>query len=62
MAELRSRIGIDALVWVPDDEHLEKPKRIVKTIKQGLLAHSETEIERIALDTYFPFDDHDEDK
>lgn len=61
LTEMRNVIGIDALGWVPDDEHLERSKDIVKAIKEGLLEHSQTEAERIAVQTHFPFDDHDKD-
>lgn len=59
--EMKTLIGIDALGRVPDDEHLEKAKRIAEAIKEGLLSHSHTEMERAALRAHFPFDDHDED-
>ena len=61
LAEMREFIGTDALGWVPDDEHLENAKAAVQSIKSGLLEHSGTEIERIAVRDHFPFDDHDED-
>ncbi|QKX60977.1 uncharacterized protein TRUGW13939_08123 [Talaromyces rugulosus] len=61
LSEMKDVIGIDALGWVPDDEQLEKSKRIAEAIKEGLLAHSENEMERAALSAHFPFDDHDED-
>ncbi|KAJ9374479.1 hypothetical protein DTO282F9_1375 [Paecilomyces variotii] len=58
LIEMRSHIGIDALGWVPDDEQLEKSRAVAQAIKAGLLEHSNTEIERVALQTHFPFDDH----
>jgi hypothetical protein len=60
LAEMKDITGIDALGWVPDDEQLEKSRAIIETIKEGLMKHSETEIERIAVQLHFPFDDHDE--
>lgn len=33
----------------------------MQTIKDGLMEHSKTEVERIAVESHFPFDDHDED-
>jgi hypothetical protein len=61
LVEMKDIINIDSLGWVPDDEQLEKSRAIVQTIKDGLLEHSETELERIAVESHFPFDDHDED-
>lgn len=61
LTEMRERIGTDVLGWVPDDEHLENANAVVGSIKAGLLQHSETEQERIAVENHFPFDDHDED-
>jgi len=58
LIEMRSHIGIDALGWVPDDEQLEKSRAVAQAIKAGLLEHSNTEIERVALQTHFPFDGH----
>lgn len=58
---MRELIGADALGWVPDDEHLENAKAVAQSIKSGLLEHSTTESERIAVRDHFPFDDHDED-
>lgn len=59
--EMRSFVDTDSQGWVPDDEHLEKSRMIIKTIKEGLLSHSQTEVEREALRAHFPFDDHNED-
>jgi hypothetical protein len=61
LAEIKSFIGIDSLGWVPDNEHLERSRKIAKAVKEGLLEHSQSEIDRIALSTHFPFDDHEED-
>jgi hypothetical protein len=60
LAEMKDIIGTDALGWVPDDEQLEKSRAIIQSIKEGLEEHSETEIEKIAVQSHFPFDDHDE--
>jgi hypothetical protein len=60
LAEMKEILNIDALGWVLDDEQLEKSRAIMRTIKEGLMEHSETEIERIAVQSHFPFDDHDE--
>ncbi|KAI1908614.1 hypothetical protein LOZ12_004493 [Ophidiomyces ophidiicola] len=60
LSDIRAHIGIDSQGWVPDDDHLAQAKAIAQSIKAGLLAHSETDIERIALQQHFPFDDHDE--
>ncbi|WEW59279.1 hypothetical protein PRK78_004748 [Emydomyces testavorans] len=61
LKEMRSCVGVDSLGWVPDDEQLEKSREVVQAIKAGLLEHSTTEIERVALQNHFPFDDYDED-
>ncbi|KAI1952754.1 hypothetical protein LOZ12_002321 [Ophidiomyces ophidiicola] len=62
LSEMREMIGIDQLGWVPDDDHLEKARDVARMIKQGLLEHSSTEIERLAILNHFPFDDHDEEE
>lgn len=61
LEEMREFLNIDALGWVPDDEQLQKSKALMQTIKSGMLEHSSTEAERIAVRDHFPFDDHDED-
>ena len=57
---MKDIINIDALGWVLDDEQLEKSRAIMQTIKDGLMEHSKTELERTAVQSHFPFDDHDE--
>ncbi|CAG8290996.1 unnamed protein product [Penicillium olsonii] len=59
LGEMRDLIGTDALGWVSDDE-LERCRAIVQSIKDGLMEHSSTEMERIAVLSHFPFDDHEE--
>ncbi|RLL95011.1 hypothetical protein CFD26_101573 [Aspergillus turcosus] len=61
LTEMRELIGINAVGWVPDDEHLERARAIAQSIKAGLMEHSKSEHERTALLDHFPFDDHDED-
>jgi hypothetical protein len=61
LTEMRNLTGTNSVGWVPDDEQLERSRAVVRTIKAGLLEHSKTEIERIALENHFPFDDHEED-
>jgi len=61
LEEMREMLDTDSLGWVPDDKHLERSKAIAQSIKTGMLEHSDTEIERIAMRDHFPFDDHDED-
>ncbi|SLM34164.1 phosphotransferase family protein [Lasallia pustulata] len=61
LEEMREFLNIDALGWVPDDEQLEKSKALMQTIKSGMLEHSSTEAEKIAVRDHFPFDDHDDD-
>lgn len=60
LIEMKDLIGIDSVGWVPDDGHLQAAKAMVETIKAGLLEHSSTELERVAVRYHFPFDDHDE--
>ncbi|PGH21522.1 hypothetical protein AJ80_03190 [Polytolypa hystricis UAMH7299] len=60
LEEMREMIGIDALGWVPDSEHLEKARAVANMIKTGLLEHSTTDIEKTAILKHFSFDDHDE--
>lgn len=55
-------IGIDDVGWVPDDEHLENARAVRESVKAGLLEHSETEIEKMAVLQHFPFDDHVEER
>lgn len=62
LEEMREVLGTDALGWVPTDEHLDHSKAMVQVIKNGMLEHSSTEIEKIAVQEHFPFDDHDEDE
>ncbi|CAG7917602.1 unnamed protein product [Penicillium olsonii] len=59
LGEMRDLIGTDALGWVSDDE-LERCRAIVQSIKDGLMEHSSTEMEEIAVLSHFPFDDHEE--
>lgn len=58
--EMREMIGIEASRWVPGAEHLERARSVAAMIKDGLLQHSSTEIEKTAVLEHFPFDDHDE--
>lgn len=60
LSEMKDIIGIDALGWLPDTEHLERARDVTRAIKEGLMAHSETELEQIAVQSHFPFEDHDE--
>ncbi|KAJ5139197.1 uncharacterized protein N7515_004045 [Penicillium bovifimosum] len=60
LGEMREVIGTDALGWVPDEDELERCKAIIRGIKDGLLEHSSTEMEKIAVLSHFPFDDHEE--
>lgn len=60
LAEMKDIINTDSIGWVPDDEQLEKSRPIIRAIKEGLLEHSKIELERTAVESHFPFDDHDE--
>lgn len=62
LSEMQEMIGIDALGWVPDDDHLAKARGVADMIKKGLLEHSSTDVEKTAVVKHFPFDDHDEDE
>lgn len=61
LAEMKELIGIDSVGWVPDDEHLGNAKNVRDSIKAGLLEHSSSEAERIAVLHHFPFEDHVEE-
>ncbi|RDL37508.1 uncharacterized protein BP5553_04941 [Venustampulla echinocandica] len=60
LAEMKDIIGIDALSCVPANQQLEKSKAIIRKFKEGFMEPSETEIERTAVQSHFPFDDHNE--
>jgi hypothetical protein len=63
LGEMRDLIGTDALGWVSDDDELERcraARAIIQSIKDGLMEHSSTEMEKIAVLSHFPFDDHEE--
>lgn len=57
---MRDLIGIDALGQVLDDDELKRCRAIIQSIKDGLMEHSSTEMEKIAVLSHFPFDDHEE--
>lgn len=61
LSEMRDIIGTDALGWVSNDDEFERCKAVIQSIKDGLLEHSSTELEKTAVLSHFPFDDHDED-
>lgn len=61
LGEMRELIGTDALGWVSDDDELERCRLIIQSIKDGLMEHSSTDIEKTAVLSHFPFDDHEED-
>lgn len=60
LGEMRDFIGTDALGWVPDEDEFERCKAVIQSIKNGLMEHSSTEMEKTAVVHHFPFDDHDE--
>lgn len=60
LEEMQNFLGTDAIGWVPDNEHYEKSKALIQSIKAGMLEHSESDLERSAVRDHFPFDDHDE--
>lgn len=62
LGEMRDIIGTDALGWVSDDDELERGRAIIQSIKDGLMEHSSTEMEKTAVLSHFPFDDHDENE
>lgn len=51
-------IGTDAIGWISDDDELERGRAVIKSIKDGLMEHPSTEIEKSAVLYHFPFDDH----
>ena len=60
LGEMRDFIGTDALGWVSDDDELERCRAVIRSIKSGLMEHSSTEMEKTAVLSHFPFDDHEE--
>lgn len=57
---MRDLIGTDALGWVLDEDQLEWRRAVSQSIKDGLMEHSSTEMEKTAVLYHFPFDDHEE--
>lgn len=60
LSEMREFIGTDALAWVADEDELDRYRAMVQSIKDGLMEHSSTEMEKMAILDHFPFDDHEE--
>ena len=60
LSEMREFIGTDALAWVADEDELDRCRAVVQSIKDGLMEHSSTEMEKMAILDHFPFDDHEE--
>ncbi|OJK01753.1 hypothetical protein ASPACDRAFT_51502 [Aspergillus aculeatus ATCC 16872] len=60
LGEIRDLIGTDALGWVPDEDEFARSKAVIQSIKNVLMEHSSTEMEKTAVVHHFPFDDHDE--
>ena len=50
----------DALGWVSDDVEPERSKPVIQRVKDGLIEHSNIEMEKTAVLHYFLFDDHEE--
>ncbi|KAI9040990.1 aminoglycoside phosphotransferase family protein [Aspergillus affinis] len=61
LGEMRDLVGTDALGWVSGEDELERCRAVIQSIKDGLMEHSSTEMERTAILSHFPFDDHEED-
>lgn len=57
---MKELIGTDAQGWVSDDDELERGRAIIQGIKDGLMEHSSTEVEKTAVLSHFAFDDNDE--
>ena len=60
LGEMRDLIGTDAIGWVSDEDEIERCRAVIQSIKDGLMEHSSTEMEKIAVLHHFPFDDHEE--
>jgi hypothetical protein len=60
LGEMRDLIGTDAQGWVSDENELERCRAIIQSIKDGFMEHSSTEMEKIAVLSHSPFDDHEE--
>jgi hypothetical protein len=51
----------DRCPWLaPDEARLERCRALIQSIKGDLMAHSSTEMEKIAIILHFPVDDHEE--
>ncbi|PLB44146.1 hypothetical protein P170DRAFT_513400 [Aspergillus steynii IBT 23096] len=61
LSQMRDVIGIDTQGWVADDEQLQVSVSVARQIRDGMLEHCESEIERTAIVEHFPFEDHDEE-
>ncbi|KAJ5827404.1 hypothetical protein N7447_004167 [Penicillium robsamsonii] len=51
----------NALGWVSDERELERCRAVIQSIKDGLMEHSSTKMEKTAGVYHFRFDDHEED-
>ncbi|KAF9249575.1 hypothetical protein DTO006G1_6644 [Penicillium roqueforti] len=60
LGEMRDLIGTDALGWVSDEDELERSRAVIQSIKDGLMEYSSTDMEKTAVLSHFPFDDHEE--
>ncbi|KGO41914.1 hypothetical protein PEX1_006490 [Penicillium expansum] len=58
--EMRDLIGTDALGWVSGGDELERCRAVIQSIKDGLMEHSSSEMEKTAVLSHFPFDNHEE--
>ena len=62
LGEMRDLIGTDALGWVSSEDELERCRGVIQSIKDGLMEYSTTEMEKTAIISHFPFDDHEENE
>jgi hypothetical protein len=56
---MKDLIRTGALGWVSGEDGLERWRAIIQSIKDGLMEHSSTEMEKTAVFP-IPFDDHEE--
>lgn len=61
LEDMRAMLGTDAIGWVKDDEHLTQANEMLDAMRTTFMKEAETEVERLATEEHFPFDDHEEE-